>query len=214
VKVYQRVLAIGAHTDDLELGCGALLSRLRREGCTVMTAAFSRAEASLPPELPRDTLEREYREAMRRLGVPDENVYMGDVPVRHFPEHRQRILEELVRMAREYDPDLVLTMNSQDSHQDHRTVHEESVRAFRGRTVLGYEIPWNQQQNIVNLFVEVTEDDVAAKTELLAAYDSQVQLGRPYVDPEYVRSAATFRGYQSRRRFAEAYEIVTMTWDA
>jgi LmbE family N-acetylglucosaminyl deacetylase len=58
--------------------------------------------------------------------------------------------------TRDFQPDLILPMNSHDSHQDHEVVHKESVRAFRGRTLLGYEISWNQQQNVVSLFVEVS----------------------------------------------------------
>lgn len=210
---YQRVLAIGAHTDDIEIGCGALLSRLADQGCEVSAVAFSRAEQSLPPEMPRDILEREFRDSMRVIGV-EERVYVEGVPVRHFPAHRQDILERLVALNREWRPDLVLTMNSSDTHQDHQVVHEESVRAFRGVTVLGYEIPWNQQQNVINLFAEVSERDVSRKVEMLAQYRSQIELKRSYISEDYVRSAAVFRGFQARRPLAEAYEVITMQWDS
>lgn len=210
---YRRVLAIGAHTDDIEIGCGALLSRLADEGCEVSAIAFSRAELSLPPQMPRDILEREFRDSMRIIGVDDDRVHVEGVPVRHFPEHRQEVLERLVVLSREWNPDLVLTMNSSDTHQDHQVVHQETVRAFRGATVLGYEIPWNQQQNVVNLFAEVSERDVSRKVEMLAQYRSQIELKRSYISEDYVRSAATFRGFQARRPLAEAYEVITMQWD-
>lgn len=212
MKKYNRVLALGAHTDDIELGCGAFLSRLHREGREIAVAAFSRAEDSLGPNMPPDTLENEFRRSMKHLGLTD-SVFVGRVPVRHFPEHRQAVLEELVRINRDFQPDLIITMNSHDSHQDHEVVHKESVRAFRGRTLLGYEIPWNQQQNVVSLFVEVTPEDVKRKVTMLDEYRSQVELNRPYVSSEFVRSAATFRGFQSRRPLAEAYEVITMSWD-
>ncbi len=211
MKAYRRVLALGAHIDDIELGCGAFLSRLRREGVQVKVMAFSRAEASLGPGMAPDTLEHEFAAAMAVIGIDD--VWVGRVPVRHFPQHRQDVLEELVAAARSYDPDLVITMNSQDSHQDHQVLHEESVRAFRGRSLIGYETPWNQQQNVTNLFVGVSEDDVERKVQMLAAYESQRILGRSYMDRSYVDSAARFRGFQARLDFAEAYEVITMTWD-
>lgn len=160
--------------------------------------------------MPPDTLEREFRSSMALLG--NVAVHMGDIPVRHFPMHRQEVLEYLVRLNREFRPDLVLTMNSNDTHQDHEVVHQESVRAFRGTSLLGYEIPWNQQQSTVNLSVEVSPEDVELKVAMLAAYQSQVELKRGYVGPEYVRSAATFRGIQSRRELAEAYEVISMKW--
>jgi LmbE family N-acetylglucosaminyl deacetylase len=208
---YERVLALGAHTDDIELGCGAFLSRLRREGCEIAAAAFSRAEGSLAPDMPLDTLEIEFRRSMSHLGLTD-TVYVGDIPVRYFPDHRQAVLEELVRLNRAFQPDLILTMNSHDSHQDHEVMHKESVRAFRGRTLLGYEIPWNQQQSATSLFVEVNPEDVDCKVAMLAEYDSQVALNRSYVGSEYARSSATFRGFQSRKPLAEAYEVIAMSW--
>jgi LmbE family N-acetylglucosaminyl deacetylase len=211
VKTYSRVLALGAHTDDIELGCGAFLNRLRREGAEIAVMAFSRAEESLGPGMEADVLEREFRDAMALIGV--DNIYVGKVPVRRFPEYRQDILEELVSASREYQPDLVLTMNSQDTHQDHQVIHQESIRAFRGRTLLGYETPWNQQQNVTELFVEVSPEDVDKKAAMLRAYRSQTELGRRYMEREYVDSAATFRGYQSRMPLAEAFEVITMTWD-
>ena len=210
MKRYSRVLALGAHTDDIELGCGAFLSRLAREGADIAVMAFSRAEQSLGPDMDPDILEHEFRASMALLGV--DNIHVGKVPVRRFPEFRQEILEELVVASREFQPDLVLTMNSQDTHQDHQVVHQESVRAFRGRSLLGYETPWNQQQNVTELFVEVAPEDVERKVSMLAAYRSQIELGRPYMEREYVDSAATFRGYQSRLGRAEAFEVITMTW--
>ncbi|NNM45783.1 PIG-L deacetylase family protein [Knoellia koreensis] len=209
---YERVLALGAHTDDIELGCAAFLSRLVRQGAEVAVAAFSRAELSLPDEFPRDTLELEFRNSMKHIGVSDQ-LYMGTLPVRAFPTHRQEVLDELVKINREFDPDLILTMNSKDTHQDHEVVHNESVRAFRGKTLLGYEIPWNQQQNIINLFVEVSEEDISTKIAMLQEYKSQVALNRPYVNQDFVRSAAVFRGFQARKPLSEAFEVITMSWD-
>ena len=121
----RRVLAIGAHTDDIELGCGATLSRLRREGAEIATIALSRAELSRPAGSPKDVLEREYRAAMDVLGIPADLVRCSDVPVRTFDEHRQSILDALLNMRREFEPDLVLTMSSTDTHQDHSVVHAE-----------------------------------------------------------------------------------------
>lgn len=211
---YKRVLAIGAHADDIELGCGAFLSRLERDGVELRVIAFSRAEQSLADDMPVDTLELEFRASMALLDLDESSVHAGRIPVRHFPEHRQEVLEELVRINREMQPDLILTMNSKDTHQDHEVIHNETVRAFRGSTVLGYEIPWNQQQNVINLFAEVTEEDVQRKIEMLASYKSQATLGRTYMSGEFVRAAALYHGYQARKQFAEAFEVITMMWES
>lgn len=214
MRTYQRVLALGAHTDDIELGCGAALSRLAREGVEIRVAAFSRAEKSLHDGAAEDTLEREFHAAMAHLSLPEHSIYTGRIPVREFSDFRQDILEELVEMNRSYDPDLIFTMNSRDTHQDHEVMHAESVRAFRHKTILGYEIPWNQRESVTNLFFGVTADDVECKAAMLAEYKSQQQLKRGYTEADFVWSAATFRGFQSRKPFAEAYEVITMNWDS
>src|SRR5215213_6915272 len=207
---HERVLAIGAHTDDIELGCGAYLNRLRREGSEVALAAFSRAEESLGPDMAPDTLEIEFRRAAALLGA--NRVHMGTIPVRHFPSHRQQILEELVTIRRDFAPDLVLTMNSDDSHQDHAVMYAETARAFRGTTVLGYETPWNQRTGRHDLFVEVQPEDIEMKVAMLNEYKSQITLQRSYIDPEFVTTAAKFRGYQGRLPLAEMYEVIAMVW--
>lgn len=211
MRAFNRVLALGAHTDDIELGCGGYLSRLRREGSEIMAVAFSRAEESLGADMAADTLEVEFRKSMALLGIR-EHIYMGSIPVRHFPAHRQEVLEDLVTINRDFKPDLVLTMNSQDTHQDHSVIHAESLRAFRGITMLGYELPWNQQVSRNDLFVELQTEDVETKIAMLAQYASQSTLNRSYVDPGYVNSSTVFRGYQGRVPLAEMYEVISMIW--
>lgn len=209
---WERVLALGAHTDDVELGCGAFLSRLARLGVQIRVAAFSRAEESLPAGAPRDALETEFRRSMSHLALSGEDLHVGAIPVRRFPEHRQQILEALVAMNREYDPDLILTMSSGDTHQDHQVVHHESVRAFRGKTMFGYEIPWNQYESILRTWVEVSQEDVDRKAAMLAEYASQSLLSRAYMTGDYTSSAARFRGVQGRMEYAEAFEVIAQTW--
>ncbi|WP_413654407.1 PIG-L deacetylase family protein [Nocardioides sp. Bht2] len=204
------MLAIGAHTDDVELSCGATLSRMKRQGARVFVAALSRAEASLPPGVPVDELEREFRSAMALLGADD--LHVGGFPVRNLAEHRQAVLDELITLRRRFEPDLVLTMNSADTHQDHAVVHQESLRAFRGVTMLGYELPWNQRTSANDIFVEVSPQDLERKVEMVAEYNTQAQLRRNYAAPEAVRAAAVFRGVQGRLPLAEMFECISVVW--
>lgn len=210
MKSYQRVLAVGAHTDDVELGCAGTLSRLKREGAQIMVAAFSRAEASLPPGAPVDQLEQEFRASMQVLGCDD--VHIGSVPVRHFDAHRQQVLDELIAVRRSFLPDLVLTMNSADTHQDHCVVHQESLRAFRGVDMLGYELPWNQRTSANDLFIGLAEEDLATKLRMLEQYGSQAELRRPYMEPDAVRATVRFRGLQGRLPLAEMFEVISLVW--
>lgn len=209
---YERVLAIGAHTDDIELGCAGLLSRLRREGSEVSVIVFSRAEDSLPEGAAPDTLERECGRAMAHLGLGSDSVIIKRFPVRRLHEFRQPILEDLVAINRRLNPQLVLTMSARDTHQDHEVVHSESIRAFRSSTILGYEIPWNQQESAGQLLAELAPEDLDTKSAMMAEYKSQNALGRRYMDGNYAETAASFHGYRSQMALAEAYEVIAMRW--
>jgi N-acetylglucosamine malate deacetylase 1 len=210
--MYERVLAIGAHTDDIELGCAGLLSRLRREGSEIKVVVFSRAEESLPEGAAADTLERECNKSMAHLGLGAPSLIVKRIPVRRFLEFRQSILDDLFAIKKQFEPLLVLTVSGRDTHQDHQVIHNESVRAFRSATILAYEIPWNQLETSTQLFVELTAEDLDIKSAMIAEYKSQSSLGRRYMDGNYAQTAALFRGYQSKMALVEAYEVITMRW--
>src|SRR3989338_6124176 len=115
---HRRVLVLAPHTDDGEFGCGGTLARFVREGREVHYVAFSAAEKSVPPEFPTHVLRSELREATGRLGIPAANVRCLDFEVRDFPRDRQRLLESMIRIRDEVEPDLVLLPSSFDTHQD------------------------------------------------------------------------------------------------
>src|SRR5688500_5244408 len=103
-----RVLALAPHADDIEFGAGGLISRLINDGAEIHTAVFSIARESVPAEFPQDILRYEVQEASAILGIPTSNVRIMDYPVRRFPQYRQEILEELVKLRRELMPQLIL----------------------------------------------------------------------------------------------------------
>ena len=204
----KRVLALSPHTDDVELGCGGTLARWTEEGSAVFTAAFSTAESSLPPGSAQGRLKDECDLALDELGVPREHRHVYDLPVRHFGAHRQEVLDHMIRLAREVDPDVVLVPSGADLHQDHSVVHAESLRAFRHLTLLGYEATWNTIAFPAQAFVVLDEQHVRRKWAALCRYESQVELARPYFSEEYIRGLATVRGVQVKARFAEAFEAI------
>jgi N-acetylglucosamine malate deacetylase 1 len=203
-----RALVLGAHTDD-EFACAGTIARMVEEGTEVHYACFSSAEESVPEGYDRDVLKREVREAIAVLGIPDERFRLYAIPVRHFPEHRQQILEELVVLRREIRPDLVLLPSMNDVHQDHATVAREGVRAFKHATLLGYEHPQNAIQFHHACYVRLEERHLEAKVRLAGAYRSQQH--RRYMSPEVIRSLATLRGLQIDHPAAEAFELIRLT---
>jgi N-acetylglucosamine malate deacetylase 1 len=208
---FRRVLCLSPHTDDTELGCGGTMARLAEAGAEVFVAVFSACTESLPPGAPPDALKHECLAALSVLGVPRSNIHLFDYPVRRLGAHRQEILEDLVSLRQDIDPDLVLLPASTDLHQDHGTVHAEGVRAFRDRTVLGYEEPWNHLQFAPTTLVRLQRHHIERKWEALCAYRTQLALGRSYFASEFIAGLARVRGTLVKAEWAEAFELVRLT---
>lgn len=202
----KQVLVIAPHTDDYEIGAGGYIHRLIAHGASVHAMALSTAAESLPAGLPPDTLAHECREAARRLGIPDGNLEILDYPVRRFPEFRQAILEQLVQARRRLSPDLVLVHATTDVHQDHQVVTREAIRAFKGTTILGYELPWNDIQFSAQCMVHLAKENMDAKMHALKAYASQMH--RRYAKEEVLLGLARVRGVSVDCDFAEAFEVI------
>jgi LmbE family N-acetylglucosaminyl deacetylase len=201
------VLVLAAHTDD-EFGCGGTITRIADSGAHLRYLAFSDCVESVPAGFPADILRRECAECMAALGCEADDIEVLSFPVRHFPSRRQEILEYLVKVKREYQPDLVLLPSSNDTHQDHRTVYEEGFRAFKTSTILGYELPQNIISFSNSAFVTLTIEHLERKIVALARYESQGQ--RPYATRNFIESLATVRGVQCGARYAEAFELIRL----
>lgn len=203
---FNRVLVLAPHTDDGEFGCGGTLARLVESGSSVHYIAFSICEASVPEGYPKDILASEVKQATERLGIRPDHLFVHRYPVRRFPEFRQPILDELVRLKREIKPDLVLLPTPDDIHQDHLTVSREGLRAFKHTTILGYEMPWNTIAFSPNAFVHLEERHIDAKVAAAQMYRSQQH--RLYTTHDLVRSLARVRGLQANVEFAEAFSVI------
>jgi LmbE family N-acetylglucosaminyl deacetylase len=203
-----QALVIAPHTDDGEFGCGGTMARLIEEGTEVHYAALSIAEDSVPNGMPRDILATEVAKATQELGIDAKHLQVERFPVRRFPEFRQRILELLVDLNKRISPDLVFIPSSTDTHQDHQVVSQEGFRAFKRTTILGYEIPWNNLTFSTNAFFFLEPRHLEAKLRSLRCYVSQ--LGREYVDEQFIRSLARTRGVQIGAEYAESFEVIRL----
>jgi len=206
MKSINKVLILAPHTDDGEFGCGASIAKFIKEGKEVYYAAFSLAEESVPPPYPKNILEDEVREATKALGIPEERLIIFRYRVRHFAYHRQEILEDLVKLSRDLDPDLVFMPTLKDIHQDHTTIAIEGLRAFKKTTILCYELPWNNLTFTTSCFINVEEEHLQVKLDALDCYNSQK--GRSYASESFIRSLAITRGTQIGAGLAEAFEVL------
>ena len=205
IEAWKRVLVLAPHTDDGEFGCGGTMARLVETGADVRYVAFSIATKSLPEGFAPDTLAREVREATRELGIAEANLTVHDFEVRTFPERRQDILELLVALWDEWKPDVVFQPSHHDVHQDHQTVAQEGLRAFKRTTVLGYEIPWNNFDFSYGAYVALEQRHVERKVAAVRRYASQQH--RRYADEEYVWNLARVHGTNVNRPYAEVFEV-------
>jgi LmbE family N-acetylglucosaminyl deacetylase len=204
----RKILVLAPHTDDGELGCGGSIARFASEGLQVHYVAFSTCSRSLPAGLAADTLANECRKATSVLGIPADHVRLFDFEVRLFEDHRQEILEELVKINRELQPDLVLVPAAADRHQDHGVIHTEALRAFRDCSILGYELPWNHPQFLSPFYLQLSSGNIETKWRALQEYRSQSH--RDYMQEDFIRSLARIRGVLSGSEYAEAFEVYKM----
>jgi LmbE family N-acetylglucosaminyl deacetylase len=205
---FKEVLVLAPHTDDGELGAGGTISKLIEAGTCVTYAAFSTAEQSVPAGYPKDILRTEVKNATRELGVLTENLIIFNYEVRKLNYVRQEILESLITIRKSKDFDLVLVPSLKDIHQDHITIAQEGLRAFKQTTILGYELIWNNLQFDTTCFVALEEKHVQRKVNALREYKSQAF--RDYTSEEFIHALARTRGVQIGTQFAEAFEVIRM----
>ena len=197
----KRVLFLGAHPDDIELGCGALLHHIAKH-TDILCVTLSDNQKN--PDL--QNVKNEHNESMAVLGVPEEKIILGPFTTRVFHDSRQEILEYFLKLRREFHPDLIFVHSKQDVHQDHLTMTDEALRAFRGITVLGFDVVRSSYGFFPHFLVEVTEEDVQKKIEALSKYETYRD--RYYFNSDLTRSIMVRHGALAERPFAEGFDIL------
>jgi len=203
---FKTVYVLAPHTDDGELGAGGTISKLIEEGADIYYFAFSTAETSVPEGFPKDILKTEVMNATAKLGIKKENVIIYNYEVRKLNYARQEILEDLIKRRKLLKPDLVLMPSLNDIHQDHSTIAQEGLRAFKGTTILGYELIWNNLTFNTTSFVKLDKKYIQAKCNSLKEYKSQG--ARNYMSEEFIFALAKTRGVQIGTQYAESFEVI------
>jgi LmbE family N-acetylglucosaminyl deacetylase len=195
-----RLLVVGAHSDDIEIGCGGTVLRLVEDGLVasvgwvVLSAAGERAE------------EARASAAAFCAKAPEHEVVVGEFRDGFLPYQGWEVksfFEELKR----FDPDLVLTHRRDDAHQDHRLVGELTWNTFRDHLVLEYEIPkYDGDLGQPNVFVTLDRSRCERKIELLLEHFSS-QRDRRWFTEDTFWSILRLRGLESNSpsTYAEAF---------
>jgi len=195
------ILFLGAHPDDIELGAGALIADIVGKA-NILCVTLSDNQKN--PDL--INVVGEHYKSMKVLGLSHSQIILNDFETRRFPEHRQEILETLLKIKREFLPEIVFVHTPQDIHQDHITVTEEARRAFRGTTVLGFDVLRSSYGFFPHFLVEVSA--LALEKKIAALKEYQTYQNRYYFSSEVIRSTAIRHGALSERPFAEGFDII------
>jgi LmbE family N-acetylglucosaminyl deacetylase len=187
------ILCLGAHADDIEIGCGGTVLKLLQAGgdhvsvdWVVLSAPGSRsAEAKLAAEV-----------FLRR--AKKARVIIEDFRMSYFPYAGAELKERFDALGREVSPDLVLTHNRDDSHQDHRLVGELTWNTFRDHLILEYEIPkYDGDLGRPSVFVHLDSELSGLKVDsILGIFESQRD--KPWFSEELFMAMLRLRGMESR----------------
>jgi len=207
-----RILAVGAHPDDIELGCGATLALFKQRGHEVYLLVLTNGEASGDPE----RRQKECEESARTIGA--DKVFFGNMGDTKITDGVETIMaiEGLIKKLR---PNIIFAHSPKDAHQDHRNVGLAALSAGRNsKKVLLYESPAALREFLPQLYVDVTSTfDI--KLEALSAFGTQVSklyfrgnnLDQKAHRIPYVSNAseglARYRGFQAGVTLAEAFEV-------
>jgi LmbE family N-acetylglucosaminyl deacetylase len=195
------ILCLGAHCDDIEIGCGATLVRWARE--------YPRARFVWVVFASDDVRSAETRAAAARLLGPGADVELRFNGFRdtYMPVQAERVKDAFNGLKADVQPDVVLTHHLHDRHQDHRLVAELTWNTFRRHLVLEYEIPkYEGDLGQPNLFVPVASEELERKVEaLIECYGSQ--RSRDWFTADTFRALARLRGIEcaAPEGFAEAF---------
>jgi len=195
------VLCLGAHADDIEIGCGGTLNKLieQHPGLSVHWVVFSANEQRAAEA--QQSADRFLKNA------GDRSVRVDDFRDSFFPSQAEAIKETFHDIAREVSPDLIFTHRRDDAHQDHRVVAELTWCAFRDHAILAYEIPkYEGDLGQPNVLVQLSQEHAQQKIDhLMSAFPSQQ--GKPWYDEETFRALMRLRGLECHApsRFAEGF---------
>ncbi len=196
------ILAIGAHPDDIEFGCGGTLIQSTQAGYNVYLLVLTDGGFGGDPKVRRN----EQKEAAEFIGAKE--IFFGSFQDTELTDNRELILkiDEIIHKVK---PDIVFLNYFEDVHQDHRALAQAGVSATRYiKEVLFYEVPTTQRFE-PDIFVDI-QGVLDKKLQLLKIYASQIDKTRVenLTILESAQSCANFRGYQGRVKYAEGFKAL------
>ena len=201
------VLCIGAHSDDIEIGAGATLLTLMGRGvclevhwCVLSGGSERGGEAAASAA---DFLAE----------AADAKIEVMDFRDGYFPQNSEAIKDWFEVLKTEADPDLILTHQRLDAHQDHREISNLTWNTFRNHCILEFEIPkWDGDLGQPNLYFPISAQAMTRKVDLLMRHFSS-QLNKHWFTPDVFSGLARLRGMEcgAPENYAEAFFVRKLT---
>lgn len=207
-----KILAVGAHLDDIELACGGTLARAIKNGHKVKVLIMSKSGYTNKDgkvQRSNDIAVKEGKEALNTLGIKD--IEILDFPTKDIP-FCSDVVNEIDLVISKFDPDIIFTHHPFDTHQAHEGVAKATIAAARRRnTVYFYEPIAPSGRSYVafkpQMYVDI-EDTINAKIKSLKCHKSEYKKfgGEDWI--EGVKCRCGFRGYEIGKKYAEAFEVL------
>jgi len=210
----KRILFLGCHLDDIEFGCGALISKICRERMQydihLLTLSEHNEDSRGEVTIARDIDEHKLS-CSCLMGCTITNDYIEKIPGQKFQYYTQDIREILIDYRNKINPDYVFFPSINDIHQDHEVLARESQRIFRDASCFGYEIVRSTKCFRPNIFVQVSNEDVERKIDAILKYKSQQKESAAYYfSGDVIRGISLHYGGQCGKKYVEAFEAYSI----
>jgi len=193
----KKILFIGCHPDDIELGCGSFISNVKEDN-DLYAITFGDLG-----------LKNINRKALLSLGIKLNNIHLLSYTNRHFDTQRQMICDDLYEYNKKINPDIIFShIPLCDMHQDHEVLSKEVLRIFKHKTVIGFESPHFLYNYTPNLYWKITEEDKDNKLKAASLYE--IYKDKIYFDKKCIVANLIRNGMMINSRYAESFYILRM----
>ena len=196
------ILAIGAHPDDIEFGCGGTLIKFSQKKAKIFLLILTKGEVGGKPQV------RQIEQKRATKFIKAKKVFWGPFSDTDIPMNK-KLIDVIEKVVQETNPEIVFFNYFDDIHQDHRAIAEGAISATRyERNVLMYEVPTTQNFQ-PDIFTDIG-DTLENKLKLLSIFSSQLTKTRVknLTILESAKSCANFRGFQGRVKYAEGFKAL------
>ncbi len=196
----RRILAIGPHPDDIELGCFGTMAKFKKNGDEVSFLVLTKGEGGTEDD-------NRVEEAVESASLINASLYIEDLPDRFISEGPETITI-IEKYIKQLDPDAVFIPTTTDTHQDHRATFNASMVACRTvKQIYAYETPSTSRKFSPNYFVDIT-DFIQLKVKAVKIHSSQG--GKGYMADRAVEGLAEYRAFDIllNDRYVEGFDVI------